>query len=81
MIFLKTNLKKGSDVMSKKNENINEEVKNAEETAEDIKDTETKEIQNETERQRSFIELARALTQQKMQTIGRPVTGKTNIRD
>ena len=43
MIFLKTNLKKGSDVMSKKNENINEEVKNAEETAEDIKDTETKE--------------------------------------
>ena len=30
--------------------------------------------QNETERQRSFIELARALTQQKMQTIGRPVT-------
>ena len=28
--------------MSKKNENINEEVKNAEETAEDIKDTETK---------------------------------------
>lgn len=43
MIFLKTNLKKGSDVMSKKNENINEEVKNAEEIAEDIKDTETKE--------------------------------------
>ena len=43
MIFLKTNLKKGSDVMSKKNENINEEVKNAEETAEDIKETETKE--------------------------------------
>ena len=43
MIFLKTNLKKGSDVMSTKNENINEEVKNAEETAEDIKDTETKE--------------------------------------
>lgn len=43
MIFLKTNLKKGSDVMSKKNENINEEVKNAEETAEDIKDAETKE--------------------------------------
>lgn len=43
MIFLKTNLKKGSDVMSKKNENINEEVKNAEETAEDIKDTEKKE--------------------------------------
>lgn len=43
MIFLKTNLKKGSDVMSKKNENINEEAKNAEETAEDIKDTETKE--------------------------------------
>ena len=43
MIFLKTNLKKGSDVMSKKNENINEEVKNAEETAEDIRDTETKE--------------------------------------
>lgn len=43
MIFLKTNLKKGSDVMSKKNENINEEVKNAEETVEDIKDTETKE--------------------------------------
>lgn len=43
MIFLKTNLKKGSDVMSKKNENINEEVKNAEETAKDIKDTETKE--------------------------------------
>ena len=42
MIFLKTNLKKGSDVMSKKNENINEEVKNAEETAEDIKDIETK---------------------------------------
>ncbi len=39
-----------------------------------IKDKETKEIQNETERQRSFIELARALTQQKMQTIGRPVT-------
>ena len=39
-----------------------------------LKDTETKEIQNETERQRSFIELARALTQQKMQTIGRPVT-------
>lgn len=39
-----------------------------------IKDTETKEIQNETERQHSFIELARALTQQKMQTIGRPVT-------
>lgn len=39
-----------------------------------IKDTETKEIQNEAERQRSFIELARALTQQKMQTIGRPVT-------
>ena len=39
-----------------------------------IKDTEIKEIQNETERQRSFIELARALTQQKMQTIGRPVT-------
>lgn len=39
-----------------------------------IKDTETKEIQNETERQRSFIELARALTQQKMQTIGHPVT-------
>lgn len=39
-----------------------------------IKDTETKEIQNETERQRSFIELARALTQQKMHTIGRPVT-------
>lgn len=39
-----------------------------------IKDTETKEIQNETERQRSFIELARVLTQQKMQTIGRPVT-------
>lgn len=39
-----------------------------------IKDPETKEIQNETERQRSFIELARALTQQKMQTIGRPVT-------
>ena len=29
--------------MSKKNENINEEVKNAEETAEDIRDTETKE--------------------------------------
>ena len=29
--------------MSKKNENINEEVNNAEETAEDIKDTETKE--------------------------------------
>ena len=28
--------------MSKKNENINEEVKNAEETAEDIKDIETK---------------------------------------
>lgn len=39
-----------------------------------IKDTEIKETQNETERQRSFIELARALTQQKMQTIGRPVT-------
>ena len=39
-----------------------------------LKDTETKEIQNETERQRSFIELARALTQQKMQTIGRPLT-------
>lgn len=39
-----------------------------------IKDTETKETQNETERQRSFIELARALTQQKMQTIGRPLT-------
>lgn len=39
-----------------------------------IKDTETKEIQNETERQRSFIELARALTQQKMQTIGCPLT-------
>ena len=39
-----------------------------------IKVTETKEIQNETERQRSFIELARALTQQKMQTIGRPLT-------
>lgn len=50
MIFLKTNLKKGSDVMSKKNENINEEVKNAEETAEDIKDTETKgEASKETE--------------------------------
>lgn len=50
MIFLKTNLKKGSDVMSKKNENINEEVKNAEETAEDIKDTETKgETSKETE--------------------------------
>ena len=32
--------------MSKKNENINEEVKNAEETAEDIKDTETKEEDN-----------------------------------
>lgn len=32
-----------------------------------IKDTEIKETQNETERQRSFIELARALTQQKMQ--------------
>lgn len=39
-----------------------------------IKDTETKEIQNETERQRSFIELARALTQQKIQAMGRPVT-------
>ena len=39
-----------------------------------IKDTEIKETQNETERQRSFIELARALTQQKMQTIGRPLT-------
>ena len=39
-----------------------------------IKDTEIKETQNETERQRSFIELARVLTQQKMQTIGRPVT-------
>ena len=39
-----------------------------------IKDTEIKESQNETERQRSFIELARALTQQKMQTIGRPLT-------
>lgn len=38
------------------------------------KDTEIKETQNETERQRSFIELARALTQQKMQTIGRPLT-------
>ena len=36
--------------MSKKNENINEEVKNAEETAEDIKDTETKgETSKETE--------------------------------
>ena len=43
MIFLMTNLKKGSDVMSKKNENINEEVNNAEETAEDIIDTETNE--------------------------------------
>ena len=50
MIFLKTNLKKGSDVMSKKNENINEEVKNAEETAEDIKHTETmEETSKETE--------------------------------
>lgn len=39
-----------------------------------IKDTEIKETQNETERQRSFIELARALTEQKMQTIGRPLT-------
>lgn len=39
-----------------------------------IKDTEIKETQNETESQRSFIELARALTQQKMQTIGRPLT-------
>lgn len=39
-----------------------------------IKDTEIKETQNETERQRSFIELARALTKQKMQTIGRPLT-------
>ena len=39
-----------------------------------IKDTEIKETQNETERQRSFIELARALTPQKMQTIGRPLT-------
>lgn len=39
-----------------------------------IKDTETKEMQNETERQRSFIELARALTQQKIQAMGRPVT-------
>ena len=39
-----------------------------------IKDTETKEIQNETERQRSFIELARALTQQKIQAMWRPVT-------
>ena len=39
-----------------------------------IKDTEIKETQNETERQRSFFELARALTQQKMQTIGRPLT-------
>ena len=39
-----------------------------------IKDTETKEMQNETERQRSFIELARALTQQKIQAKGRPVT-------
>lgn len=39
-----------------------------------IKDTEIKETQNETERQRSFIELARALTQQKMQTLGRPLT-------
>ena len=29
--------------MSKKNENINEEVKNAEETAEDIKDTQISE--------------------------------------
>lgn len=39
MIFLKTNLKKGSDVMSKENKNINEEVKNAEETAKDIEET------------------------------------------
>lgn len=39
-----------------------------------IKDTETKEMQNETERQRSFIELARALTQQKIQAKGCPVT-------
>ena len=39
-----------------------------------IKDTEIKETQNETELQRSFIELARALTQQKTQTIGRPLT-------
>lgn len=39
MISLKTNLKKGSDVMSKENKNINEEVKNAEETAKDIEET------------------------------------------
>lgn len=39
-----------------------------------IKDTEAKEMQNETERQRSFIELARALTEQKIQAMGRPVT-------
>lgn len=39
-----------------------------------IKDTEIKETQNETERQRSFIDLARALTQQKIQAMGRPVT-------
>ena len=39
-----------------------------------IKDTEAKEMQNETERQRSFIELARALTELKIQAMGRPVT-------
>lgn len=48
MIFLKTNLKKGSDVMSKENKNINEEVKNAEETAKDIEETK-EEASKETE--------------------------------
>lgn len=49
MIFLKTNLKKGSDVMSKENKNINEEVKNAEETAKDIEETTKEEASKETE--------------------------------
>lgn len=39
-----------------------------------INEKNTQSNQNETARQRSFIELARALTQQKIQTLGRPVT-------
>ena len=63
--------------MSKKNENINEEVKNAEETAEDIKDTETKE-----EASKEPAETKEAAADDRLQNQKRPqLTGKTNIRD
>ena len=62
--------------MSTKNENINEEVKNAEETAEDIKDTETKEEASKEKRQRKQPLMTRLQNQKRPQ-----LTGKTNIRD